>query len=147
MRPQQNKISRGDLTKLGNRDLILRMRTIEKTLTTRIREVLRRKDMTVVALSEESGIAQGYLNELMNLHPRKRWNIHHIISVAEALNTPVWQLFIDPRDIISPETLELTEKYSRLDGDNRRIVDALLATAKTENKAPPQKRVVKKSTT
>jgi transcriptional regulator with XRE-family HTH domain len=147
MREPQNKISGGDLTKSIDNALILYMRNVEKTLTSRIREVLKRKDMTVVALSERSGIAQGYLNELMNLHPRKRWNITHITGVAEALDIPVWQLFIDPRDIMPSELIDFVRKYERLEGDNKRIVDALLATAKVDDKPATKRSAVKKSAT
>lgn len=106
------------------------MRELEKTISTRIRDVMRKKDLNVLRLAEKAEMSDGYLNELLNLKQNKRWNIDNIEKVAGALGVPAWQLFVDPRDVIPPEYLALMEDYQRLDPMRKQIVDDALMAAK-----------------
>lgn len=96
--------------------------------------------MTVVALSEKAEITQGYLTELMNLHPKKRWNADHINQVAKALGVPPWQLMTEPRDVLPPEHIQLMEAYKGLDPLRKQIVDDAFAASRAaqEKKASGQ---------
>lgn len=112
------------------------MRNLEKRITERIRAILQTKGINQTELADRAGIAQGYLNELMNLNPRKRWNADHLEKVVKALDVPPWQLFIDPAEVIPNNLLDLASRYSRLRGDDKRIVDAMLTAAAVEPSKP-----------
>lgn len=117
--------------------LILNMRSIEDTINRRIRETLLDKNRNQRWLAEEAGIQPSYLNELLNLNPKRRWNVDYLAKVSEVLDIPVWQLFVDPREVIPGDLLMLAERYGKLEGDNKRIVDAMLAAAVVDGEEPP----------
>jgi len=52
---------------------------------TKIKEELKRQNKTQAWLSDETGIQRGYLSELINGHPKKRWNEDSIQKVSSAL--------------------------------------------------------------
>lgn len=98
------------------------MRNTERKITERIRVILKEKGMTQVDLSEKSGIKQGYLNELMNLHPRKRWNADHMGKVATALKIPVWHLFVDPAEAQAGPL----DRYKALGKQEQKLIDDMV---------------------
>lgn len=141
------KISNGYLTNNCDHDLILSMRKLEEKLTNRVRAILKDKGINMTQLAERAGITQGYLNELMNLNPRKRWNADHIDKISSALGVDAWQLFIDPKEVIPRDVSDLLRKYELLDGDGKRIVDALLTAASVEPPRTEPKSHIKKGRT
>lgn len=60
-----------------------------KLIGDRIRALLKDNGKKQAWLAEKSGIQAGYLSELMNGHPKKRWNEDTLNSVAKALNVPL----------------------------------------------------------
>lgn len=62
------------------------MRESGKALGDKIRAELQHQGKSQAWLSEETGIPPGYLSELMNGHPKKRWNQDHIDKINGALN-------------------------------------------------------------
>ena len=56
------------------------------TIGKKIKEELKKQKKTQAWLSEETGIQRGYLSELINGHPKKRWNEDNLELVANALN-------------------------------------------------------------
>ncbi len=109
------------------------MRNVEKVITKRIREILHERDIRQSHLAEKANIPQGYLNELMNLSPRKRWNADHMERISEALNIPVWMLFVDPVSILSQEDWRLLTSYRNLPPGLKNAVDLILFTQNTQD--------------
>lgn len=120
------------------------MRDLEKIISKRIHTILGEKDWSPYTLSQKTEIASGYLTELLNCNPKRRWNTDMLGKVAAALSVPAWHLFIDPREVIPDDLLVLADRYGKLEGDNKRIVDAMLAAADIEEKTPPKRSVSKK---
>lgn len=58
--------------------------------------------MTQASLAEQAGIKVGYLSELINGHPEKRWNVDHINELAKVLKVEPYVLCVPDkiRDLI-----------------------------------------------
>lgn len=109
-------------------------------LNRRIRQLIQSKGITQAKLAEEIELEPGYISELLNGHPDKRWNINHIASICKALKVDPWQLFVDPKDVLPPEYNELMNGYLSLDDDRRRMVDDAIAAAKYRAESGEKKR-------
>ncbi|TXH53362.1 MAG: XRE family transcriptional regulator [Desulfurellales bacterium] len=72
------------------------LRNLEKVLNERIKYFLKSKKMTQSNLAEKMDMTSGYLAELLNLNPKKRWNADLIDKAVRALDVPAWQLFAAP---------------------------------------------------
>lgn len=71
-----------------------------------------------------------------------RLNDDLISSICAALKIPVWQLFADPRDVIPREYRDLMDDYISLEPDSKRIVDAMLQSARlNRQKADGEKKI------
>ena len=129
----------GDLTEKAHRGLLLGMRNPEKIISQRIHRLLKEKELSPYTLSQRAEIASGYLTELLNLHPKRRWNTDLLNKVADALDVPMWHLLVDPKEVLPPEYLEWRAQYEALDPDNKRIVSAMLraASVPASTDAPP----------
>ncbi len=68
------------------------MRSSDETISKRVRELLKDKNLSQRWLAEEIDMQVSYLNELLNLTRNRRWNSDHIDSVAKALKVEAWQL-------------------------------------------------------
>lgn len=55
----------------------------------RVKAELKRQNKTQSWLSDETGIQRGYLSELINGHPKKRWNEDNIEKVSRALGVSI----------------------------------------------------------
>lgn len=63
------------------------------TIGKKIKDELKKQKKTQAWLSEVTGIQRGYLSELINGHPKKRWNEDNLELVAGALKI---ELFKEP---------------------------------------------------
>lgn len=61
---------------------------VGKLIGDKIRAILAEQGKTQAWLSDHTGIQRGYLSELMNGHPKKRWNADTLNKVAVALDVP-----------------------------------------------------------
>lgn len=106
------------------------MRNVEKILVRRIEDIRISKDLKKYQVAEASGIDRGQFSQLMNLDKKQNWYVAHVEKIATALKTPVWQLFVDPKEVIPQNYVQLMEDYERLDPVRRGIVDDLLKAAR-----------------
>lgn len=111
----------------------------EKVFNSRLETLRVKKDISQEALGQSADIEKSYFSRLLGSaeKPRtdpnkKRWNIDHINDLSQALNVPAWQLFIDPREVIPPEYLQLMEDYKGLDPLRKQIVDDAFAASRLE---------------
>lgn len=79
-----------------------------------IKSLLKKQGKKQIWLAAEMGIEAGYLSELLNNHPDKRWNIDHIGRAANALHVHVSALFLED---------ELAAKVMSLDREDRPDVE------------------------
>ena len=63
-----------------------------KIIGRRIKETLEEQGKTQAWLAHEMGIQPGYLSELINVHPQKRWNIDLLASAADILGVELSQI-------------------------------------------------------
>lgn len=68
---------------------------IDSIFNKRLRDVLQKDGKTQAWLAEQINVKPGYLSELLNGHPEKRWNMDLINSVCQVLQIQAWVLFID----------------------------------------------------
>lgn len=132
--------SYGSIAAMRNKGL----RNLEKILNERIKFILKSKKMTQAALADKMDTTSGYLAELLNLNPKKRWNADLIDRAVNALGIPAWQLFVDPEEVVPPELFQLHEKYNRLEESQKRVIDFILNGSSTEDAAPQQEIMLKK---
>ena len=79
-------------------------------------------------LADALGKAPSIISELCN--GNDRLNDDLIADICRALNIPIWQLFVDPKDVIPKEYIDLMADYKSLDADSKRIVDAMLQASR-----------------
>lgn len=94
-------------------------------LNRRVRQLLKEKKMTQATLAEKLDIETGYLSEILNGHPLKRWNIDHIDAMTTIFNVDPWQLFVDPMQARYPGK-ELVGAYNRAPDHKQKTVNDIL---------------------
>ena len=72
---------------------------LDSKFSKRIRIILKERGVTMRELSRITGITQSYLSQLLTEDSRKKWNLEKVQLVADALNTPVWQLFMQDTNV------------------------------------------------
>jgi transcriptional regulator with XRE-family HTH domain len=88
-----------------------------KIISKCVKSLLKKQGKTQAWLAEEMGAKAGYLSELLNDHPDKRWNADLINSAAKALKVHVSSLFLED---------ELAAKLLSLDDEARQDVERYL---------------------
>lgn len=63
----------------------------------RLKEVLDEKNMSLVSLSEKTGIEKGNLSAIAN--NKKNPTVETLSKIANALEVPMWQLFASPEEV------------------------------------------------
>lgn len=63
----------------------------------RLKEVLDEKNMSLVSLSEKTGIEKGNLSAIAN--NKKNPTVETLSKIANALEIPMWQLFASPEEV------------------------------------------------
>jgi transcriptional regulator with XRE-family HTH domain len=120
----------------------------EKVFNARLETLRVKKELSQETLGQNADIEKSYFSRLLGSAEKrrknpdapdaKRWNIDHIDRLAKALGVPVWQLFVDPREVIPPEYLELMESYRHLDAGRKQAVDDIFAAARADQKKKSQ---------
>lgn len=118
---------------------------ISKTISKRIHDMTRKRGVTLSQLAVDAGMTQGYMSQLLNNLKGKRWNVEMLEAVAEQLKCEVWELLVDPRDVIPKKYIDLMDAYECLDGQQRVIVDGLLTAAKLTSDNKKQNELKKTS--
>lgn len=86
-------------------------------ISSRIRFLLKQAKKTQVWLAGEMGIETGYLSELLNNHPGKRWNTDLIENARKALDVSLSRFFEHNENSI------LMEQINFLDAEEKRQVE------------------------
>lgn len=63
----------------------------------RLKEVLDEKNLSLVSLSEKTGIEKGNLSAIAN--NKKNPTVETLSKIANALEVPMWQLFASPEEV------------------------------------------------
>lgn len=92
-----------------------------KLIGNKIKNLLADMGKTQDWLADETGVTKGYLSELINGHPKKRWHWDQLEAVAKALKVRVRDLM--PAD--EWEDVQL-ERLRQLDADRRKTFESLL---------------------
>ena len=61
----------------------------------RVKEVAKKKGISISSLAEKMGVKQESLSRAINGNP----TVETLNKIAEALDVPMWQLFVDPDKI------------------------------------------------
>ena len=61
----------------------------------RVKEVAKKKGISISSLAEKMGVKQESLSRAINGNP----TVETLNKIAEALEVPMWQLFVDPDKI------------------------------------------------
>lgn len=141
---ESNFLSNGNWRESPKAVILYGMQSIENIISQRIRDILDSKGQNVSRLAEMTNRTTGYLSMLLNNKHGKRWNIDLLSEVAQALNVPMWHLFVDPKETISRDAYNVIDRYNRLDPDGKRIVDSILRAPPDESTSPQPKNHIKK---
>ncbi len=125
---------------LNSRDSYRYMRLLEKEISKRVAQELKKRGISQTELAKRAEIHQGHLNTLMNLKPGKRWNVDNLDSVAKALHIPAWHLLTDPETVLPPEYRQWKSDYDSLDDDRKRIVDDIMVAARVRREENGKKK-------
>lgn len=89
---------------------------IGQRISARLKELEKTQDW----LAGEMDIKPGYLSELMNGKPRKRWNLDLLESARKALKVPLSQLTGEHQEAF------LIEKINQLESEEKQFVETLV---------------------
>lgn len=120
------------------------MDTLLQIFNRRLRLMMSEKGFSQVELCDKAGIVPSYFSRLINGSGDKRWNFDNIVKIVNVLEIPAWQLFVDPKEIIPPELLQLHEKYSQLNPAQKRVIDLILNDSQQIEVDPQPKTHIKK---
>ena len=84
-------------------------------------------------LAKKLGRNAGFVSQLCS--GRVGLNSRSIKAISDALGIPPWQLFIDPKEAVSPEFKALIEGYLSLDPARKALVDDMMVAAGLRNAA------------
>lgn len=136
----------GDI--VSNCPMVNEANNTEKVFNARLETVRVKKELSQETLGQTAGIEKSYFSRLLGSAEKrrknpdapdtKRWNIDHIDRLANTLGVPVWQLFVDPREVIPKEYMELMESYRHLDAGRKQAVDDIFAAGRVEQKKKSQ---------
>ena len=100
-------------------------KNVGRLIGDRIRAVLDEIGENQAWLAERAGIQPGYLSELMNGHPKKRWNEDTLNSVANALSVSLARIAPGYGEFNRWE-LEQLENLRQLDEEGRQAFENML---------------------
>lgn len=96
----------------------------------RIKAALKKSGKTQAWLAEEVGIQTSYLSELINGHPRKRWNLDLLNAVSIALNVPLSEITGDSDETISSQARDYDAWRQGLSEKKQEQWDAMIEMQK-----------------
>lgn len=78
----------------------------------RIREVIDEQGITTKQLAEKLHISQSALNQNISGNP----SVKVLTSIANALNVPIWELFVSPREVCNQSIGSEVSGYVKVKG-------------------------------